>query len=198
MIIVGNELVSEEIFDEQFVCDLQACKGACCVEGASGAPLEPEETDRLREVFPAVKSMLRPEALKVIEEKGLFETDEDGDIVTPLIGRHGECAYVIFDGQGIAKCALEMAYSEGKTEWKKPISCHLYPIRLTRLADYTGVNYHRWPVCAPACECGSRLAVPVFRFLREPLIRRFGEDWYAELELIYSVRKEHSEGETLR
>jgi hypothetical protein len=193
MIIVGNALVSEEIFDERFVCDLNACKGACCVEGSSGAPLSEDELPMLREAFHAVKPMLSEDGLAAIEARGLYETDEDGDIVTPLIGHQGACAYVMYDADGTAKCAFERAYLDGKTSWKKPLSCHLYPIRLTQLRDYVGVNYHRWPICAPACECGTRLNVPVFRFLREPLIRKFGEEWYQELETIYEFRKSAGE-----
>jgi hypothetical protein len=194
MIIVGKALVSEEIFEEHFVCDLAACKGACCVEGESGAPLNQEELPQLEAAYPHVKSYLRPEGIAAIDKKGLYELDSDGDFVTPLVGRHGECAFAIFDPDGTAKCGLEKAYLDGKTEWKKPISCHLYPIRLADLGEYIGVNYHRWPICAPACECGSKLQVPVYRFLREPLIRQFGSDWYEELELVYQNWKNSDKG----
>lgn len=187
MIIVGNAIVSEEIFEVHFVCDLSACRGICCVEGSSGAPLEDDERERLREVFPVVKPYLRPEGIEAIERKGLFHQDEDGDLVTPLIGDHGECAYVLFDSDGTAKCGIERAYLNGKTSWRKPISCHLYPIRLTKLGEYIGVNYHRWAICDPACVCGSRLKVPVYRFLREPLIRVFGENWYTDLEEVARI-----------
>jgi hypothetical protein len=184
MIIVGDTLVSEEIFEKKFVCDLQACKGACCVEGESGAPLEEDELSSLEEVYEIVKPYLRPEGIQALEEKDLYEVDSDGDYVTTLVGDHGVCAYAFFDQHGIAKCALEQAYLDGKTNWKKPISCHLYPIRLAQLPDYVAVNYHHWPICQPACECGSKLEVPVYKFLKEPLIRRFGESWYQELELV--------------
>jgi len=189
MIIVGDALVSEEVFDEHFVCDLSACKGACCVEGDSGAPMNRDELPLLEAAYPFVRPLMREEGIRAVEEKGLYEVDRDGDLVTPLVGDHGECAFVIFDTNGTAKCALEKAYLEGLTTWKKPISCHLYPIRLAKLTDFTAVNYHRWPICAPACECGSKLKVPVFKFLREPLIRQFGQAWYSELETVYEVRK---------
>jgi hypothetical protein len=192
MIIIQNTLVSEELLDEKFVCDLQACKGACCIEGDSGAPLELEETDRLEETWEAVKPYMRPEGIAAIEEKGMWQVDEDNDLVTTLVGGKGECAYVIFDKDGIAKCSLEKAYLDGKTNWKKPISCHLYPVRLAQLADFIGVNYHRWQLCAPACECGSKLEVPVFKFLKEPLIRKFGEKWFEELEEVFHARKNAS------
>jgi hypothetical protein len=193
MIIVGQTLVSEEIFEEKFVCDLQACKGACCVEGESGAPLNEDELERLEEVYDASKEYMVPEGIAVVEEKGFFEVDVDGDLVTPLIGSGGVCAYAYFEADGTAKCALEKAYLEGKTSWKKPISCHLYPIRLAKLSEYIAVNYHRWPICKPACECGSKLNVPVYRFLREPLIRQFGEAWYEELEVTYEAWKAEQE-----
>jgi hypothetical protein len=111
-----------------------------------------------------------------------------------LVSDHGACSFVFYDNHGIAKCALEKAYLEGKTNWKKPISCHLYPIRLSNLKDYIGVNYHRWPICQPACECGSKLQVPVYKFLKEPLIRKFGAEWFSDLEEVYKIWKEEEEG----
>jgi len=182
MIIVGNTLVSEDLFDQHFVCDLNACKGACCVEGESGAPLEQEELLHIEENLEAVKPFMRAEGIEALEKNGPYVVDEDGDFVTSLVGKHGECVFVTFDEKGIAKCALEQAYNAGKTSWKKPISCHLYPVRLATLTEYVAVNYHKWQVCDPACACGTSLKVPVYRFLREPLIRRFGEQWFAELE----------------
>ncbi|MFN0033271.1 MAG: DUF3109 family protein [Flavobacteriales bacterium] len=190
MLIVGNTLVSEELLEEQFVCDLRACKGACCVEGSSGAPLEVEEIDSLEEVIEEVRPYMRAEGLKAIAEQGLYKMDEDGDLVTTLVDGNKECSFVFFDEQSIAKCALEKAYNEGKTNWKKPISCHLYPVRLQKLPDYTAVNYHRWQVCKPACKCGAELKVPVYRFLNEPLKRKFGHEWFAELEAISQHRKD--------
>jgi len=194
MIIVGQTLVSEELFENHFVCDLNACKGACCIEGESGAPLDAEELDRLEEVIDEVKPYMRAEGLKAIEEKGLYEMDVESDLVTPLVSTHGACAYVFFDEAGIAKCAIEKAFLEGKTSWKKPISCHLYPIRLADLSEYIALNYHHWPICAPACECGSKLQVPVYRFLKEPLERKFGAEWFAELEEIYQAWKAENQG----
>ena len=182
MIIVGQTLVSEDLFDQQFVCDLNACKGACCIEGESGAPIEADELLRIEENLEAVKPFMRSEGLKAIEASGPYVVDEDGEFVTSLVSKHGACVFVTFDEKGIAKCALEQAYNAGATNWKKPISCHLYPVRLAQLTEYVAVNYHRWQVCEPACACGSALKVPVYRFLKEPLIRRFGEAWYAELE----------------
>ncbi|MFN6378278.1 MAG: DUF3109 family protein [Flavobacteriales bacterium] len=192
MIIVGDALISEEIFEEHFVCDLNACKGACCVEGESGAPLTEDELPLLEMAYPAAKEYMTPEGIRAIENEGIYTEDDDGDLVTTLVGHHGACSFVFYDEKGIAKCALEKAYLEGKTNWKKPLSCHLYPIRLTKLKEYIGVNYHRWPICKPACDCGSALQVPVYRFLKEPLIRKFGEEWYAQLEEVYKLWKEEN------
>jgi hypothetical protein len=182
MIIVGNTLVSEDLFEQQFVCDLNACKGACCIEGESGAPLEQDELLRIDENLEAVKPFMRQEGIQAMDKSGPYVVDDDGDFVTSLVGQHGECVFVNFDEKGIAKCALEQAFYAGATNWKKPISCHLYPVRLAKLTEYVAVNYHKWQVCEPACACGKSLKVPVYKFLREPLIRRFGEDWFAELE----------------
>jgi Protein of unknown function (DUF3109) len=187
MIIIGETLVSEELFENHFVCDLNACKGACCIEGDSGAPLEAEELTNLEEVWEMVKPYMRPEGIKAIEELGLYQMDGDGDLVTTLVDGNKECAFVIFDSSGVAKCALENAYNDGKTNWKKPISCHLYPVRLQQLTAYMAVNYHRWGLCDPACALGSQLKVPIFKFLKEPLIRKFGEAWYEEAELVYTA-----------
>lgn len=192
MIIVGEAIISEEIFDQHFVCDLSACKGACCVEGESGAPLDADEISKLEEVYEDVKPYMTKAGINAIEKEGLYQMDHDGDLVTTLVYEHAECAFVYYDETQTAKCALEKAYLEGKTTWKKPISCHLYPIRLTNLQEYIGVNYHRWPICAPACECGSKLQVPVYKFLKEPLIRKFGEEWYQMLEEVYALWKEEN------
>ena len=189
MIIIGQTLVSEELLEEQFVCDLNACKGACCVEGESGAPLEQDELLKLEDSLEAARPYMRPEGIAVIDAEGPYTVDDDGDFVTSLVGKHGECAFVTFDQKGIAKCSLEQAYNDGRTSWKKPISCHLYPVRLAQLKEYVAVNYHRWQVCEPACACGKSLKVPVYKFLKEPLIRRFGEAWYSELEEVAAAWK---------
>jgi hypothetical protein len=184
MLIVGDTLVSEELLEEHFVCDLNACRGECCVQGESGAPLTQDELPVLEEIYDKVKPYMRPEGIKAIERDGLYTVDSDGDFVTTLVSAGKECAFVTFDDKGIAKCALEQAYNDGVTTWKKPVSCHLYPVRLVKLPDFTALNYHRWQVCSPACELGKALKVPVYKFLREPLIRRFGEAWYKELEAV--------------
>jgi Protein of unknown function (DUF3109) len=149
--------------------------------------LEASETSVLEEIYERVKPYLSDEGRAAIAEKGLYEMDYDGDLVTPLIGEEGACAYVVFDQKGIAKCGIEQAFLDGKIPWRKPISCHLYPIRLGTLAEYTAVNYHKWQICEPACSCGQKLGVPVFRFLKDPLIRKFGEEWYQEAEEVFTA-----------
>jgi len=181
MIRIDKILVSEEIFEKRFLCDLSACKGACCVEGDSGAPVEAEEIGIMEQALEDIKPYMRKEGIDRVDEVGVFTVDTDGEYVTPLVDGK-ECAFVNFDQHGIAKCAIEMAYRDGKIDFPKPVSCHLYPIRLTELKDFTAVNYHHWPVCDPARSCGAKLDVKVFRFLKEPIIRKFGADFFQELE----------------
>ncbi len=181
MIIVDGALISEEVFKKKFVCDLGACKGACCVEGESGAPLEAGEVGIIEDALPEIKPYMRKEGIDVIDEMGVFEIDSDGDYVTPLI-KGKECAFVSFDDRGTAKCSIEMAYRAGKIDFPKPVSCHLYPIRLTELKDFTAVNYHHWPICDPARSCGAKLDVKVYRFLKEPIIRKFGSEFFEKLK----------------
>ena len=181
MFQIGNTIVSEEILENDFVCNLTACKGACCVGGEYGAPVEDSETDILVNIFEDVRPYLRPEGIKAIMEQGAFVEGEDGEWETPLVD-HGECAYVIFSKEGIAKCGIEAAYEGGATDWRKPISCHLYPIRTREYSEFTAVNYHKWEICDPACSLGAELKVPIYKFVREALIRKFGEAWYRELE----------------
>jgi hypothetical protein len=184
MIAIGNTLLSEDLFDQLFACDLKACKGACCVEGESGAPLEADELDQIAKVFETIKPRLRPEALAVIDEVGLYEIDSDGDHVTPIINGR-ECVYATFDADGTAKCAFEQAWRDGETDWPKPISCHLYPIRLKELHDFTALNYHRWPICDGARSCGVKAGISVLEFCKASLVRRFGEAWYEEALEVY-------------
>ncbi len=188
MFQLGKTIVSEEIIEQDFVCNLNACRGACCIDGEAGAPLEDEETEILVELYAKVKPFLRPEGVAVIEEQGAFVKGEDGEWETPLIGGK-ECAYAIFEDNGTAKCGLEEAYEKGATSWKKPISCHLYPVRVKEYTALTAVNYHKWEICDPACALGKELQVPVYQFVKEALIRKFGSAWYAELE---EVAKTHT------
>ena len=187
MIALGHTLVSEDVFEKKFVCDLNACKGECCVSGDSGAPLHRKELKILDAVYPAVKPYMNAKGIAAVEKQGSYVLDSDGDYTTTLVSDGAECAFVYFDEHHIAKCAIEKAYYDGKIEWKKPISCHLYPIRITEYKEYDAINYHSWHICKPACECGKALDVPVFKFLKEPLIRKYGEDWYKELEQVYAA-----------
>jgi len=180
MIQIDNALLSKDLFSERFVCDLGACKGACCVEGDSGAPLEAEEIDILEEILEEVKPYMRQEGIDRVDEVGVFTVDTDGEYVTPLVNGE-ECAFVSFDSNGTAKCSIEQAYREGKTNFLKPISCHLYPIRVTQLKDLVALNYHYWPICDPARTCGAKIDVKVFKFLKEPIVRKFGQDFFDKL-----------------
>jgi hypothetical protein len=150
------------------------------VEGDYGAPLEEDELAILEEVYPKVKKYLSPEGNKAIEEQGTHVLDGDGDWSTPVIGGR-ECAYAVYDKKGILKCGIEQAYYDDKIGWKKPISCHLYPIRVSRKKNFEALNYHKWHICSPACSLGQELQVPVYKFLKDPLIRKYGEAWYKEL-----------------
>lgn len=188
MFQIGKTIVSEEIIENDFVCNLSACKGACCIDGDAGAPLEDKETEILVDIYQDVKPFLRAEGIAAIEEQGAFVKGEDGEWETPLVNG-SECAYVVFSNNGTAKCGLEDAYNEGITSWKKPVSCHLYPVRTREYSEFTGVNYHKWEICDPACSLGEELKVPVYKFVKEALIRKFGEEWYSELEI---VAQEHN------
>lgn len=181
MVEVGKTIVAEGVFREAFVCDLTACQGACCVEGDSGAPLSDEETGVLESIRSAVDPYLNDTGRAALDRQGAWITDVDGEKVTPLIAPGAACAYAVFDSRGTALCAIEQAHKDGVIDFKKPISCHLYPIRVTRYRSFDALNYHRWSVCAPACQLGESLKVPVYKFLKVPLIRAYGEAWYQEL-----------------
>lgn len=183
LVEIDDKIVSTQIFEKKFVCDLNACKGACCVEGDAGAPLTKEEVGFLERDFEVIKPYMREEGIKAVEASGVSYLDEENEPVTTLVNG-GECAFVFFDENGITKCAVEAAHLDGKTDFKKPISCHLYPIRVKKFNDYEALNYDKWSICEPACACGDALNVPVFRFLKEPIIRAFGEEFYKELETV--------------
>ncbi len=182
MIAIDKTLISEDLLEKKFVCDLNACKGACCVAGDSGAPLEKDELQILDSILEKVKPYMVKKGIKAVEKYGSYVIDGDGDYTTTLVSPGAECAFVFFDENKIAKCAIEQAYYDGKIDWKKPISCHLYPVRITAHKEYDAVNYDKWSICKPACECGAKLDVPVYKFLKEPLIRKYGKDWFKQLE----------------
>ena len=180
MIEVKNTLVHEDVVRENFVCNLNKCKGICCIEGDSGAPLERSELAILDEIYPIIKPYMTEKGIAVIEEFGTYVKDFEGDYTTPCVDTNKECAYVIMEN-GITKCSIEKAYEDGKIAWKKPISCHLYPIRITNYPEFEVLHYDRWNICSPACSFGNELKVPVYQFLKEPLIRKYGAEWYQEL-----------------
>jgi hypothetical protein len=182
MFQIGKTIVSEDLIEKDFVCNLTACKGACCVDGDAGAPLTEEETKILEEIYPKVKPFLRKKGIEVIEKMGTWVVGDDGDMETPLIDGK-DCAYVIFDGK-TALCGIEQAYNQGIISWKKPVSCHLYPVRVKEYSSFSAVNYNRWDICNPACVLGKELEIPVYKFVKEALIRKFGAAWYEELETV--------------
>ncbi len=182
MIVIENTIVSDELISEAFVCDLSRCKGACCVEGDLGAPLELAERNILENVYEEVKPYLTEEGIDAIEQQGKFVRDYEGDFSTPLVKESSACAYAVQESNGTWLCGIEKAWKAGKTEFRKPISCHLYPVRLANYQDYTAVNYHEWDICSAACSLGASLKVPVYQFVKEALIRKFGEAWYDTLE----------------
>lgn len=190
MIEIDGKIVSDDILTECFACDIARCKGECCVDGNSGAPLEMEEADILEEEYENYKPYMTPDGIESVERQGFMVVDCDGDYTTPLVD-DAECAYS-YRENGITLCAIEKAFREGKCSFRKPISCHLYPIRLINLSNGTiGLNYHRWNVCSSACENGRKLGIPVYKSLREPIIRRFGEEFYKALECSEDLLKSY-------
>ncbi len=182
MLQIEDTIVSLDVIEKRFLCNLPACRGECCVEGESGAPLEKDEIPILEEVLPIVWDDLSDASKEVIRQQGVSYVDDDGDYVTSIVNG-GECVFTYFDENGTCKCAIEKAFKAGKTDFYKPVSCHLYPIRLEKYSKFTAVNYHKWSVCHAAWELGTKTGTPVYRFLKEPLIRRFGKDWYEQLEV---------------
>ena len=185
MIIHQNTLISEDIFEKNFICNLEKCKGACCVEGESGAPITEDEIKILEKELKNIRPFLSEAGKQAIAKFGVWEKDKEGDTVTTCLST-GECNFSVYEN-GILGCGIEKAFKAGKTDFRKPISCHLYPIRITKVAEYDALNYNRWDVCKPACALGNKLHVPVYKFLKEALIRHYGATWYHELEEIAEV-----------
>ncbi len=190
MIIIDDTLISEEILDNKFVCDLAACKGACCEEGDIGAPLEIEEIDAIEANLKAIRPFMSEAGLMLLEAEGFYEAAPGEELVTTTIEGKA-CVFAIQDESKTWKCAIELAHKAGKSDFLKPISCHLYPIRIEKLKNYEGLNYDRWDICAPACACGDRLEVPVYKFLKGPLIRKYGADWFDALEAVAAELKKN-------
>lgn len=189
MLQIDDTIVSLDFLEEHFVCDLASCKGICCIDGDDGAPLEPSEVQILEDLLPVIWNDLTEASKKVIREQGVSYIDSDGEPVTSIVNGQ-ECVFTYTDEQGTCKCAIEKAYREGKTDFYKPISCHLYPARLQQYDGFLAVNYHRWSVCECARKLGANLKVPVYRFIKEPLVRRFGAEWYEQLEIAAEELKE--------
>ena len=189
MIQIGDVVVSLDIFKEKFLCNLDACKGECCIEGDSGAPLEDDEVEQLENVLPVIWNDLSPQAQEIIRRQGVCYRDRDGDLVTSIVNGK-DCVFTCYDERGYCYCAIEKAYREGKVDFYKPVSCHLYPIRITNYDSFRAANYHKWSVCHAAWLLGEKENVPVYKFLKEPLIRKFGAAWYEELEIAAEELKE--------
>ncbi len=187
MFQLDKTIISEEVLEREFVCNLSACKGACCVNGDAGAPLENEELPILEEILPILKKYLRKEGLEAIKKQGPFTTNELGEHETTLIDG-ADCAYVIYDEKKVALCGIEEAYNQGEITFKKPLSCHLYPIRIKQYSEFAAVNYDRWEICDDACSLGKELSVPVFKFVKQALVRKFGDQWYKDLEKVAEER----------
>ena len=181
MIKIDDKLISDDVVEVDFVCNLSACKGACCVEGDEGADLLEEEKEILERIYPKIEAYLTEEGKAEIKAQGFHYKKSNGRAGAPIIDG-GACVYLTYDDKGIALCGIEQAYNDGKVDWKKPLSCHLYPIRVEKYKEYTAINYFKWDICSPACQLGKELQVPVYQFLKEPLVRAYGEDFYEQLD----------------
>lgn len=182
IIQIGNILVSEDVVDEFFACDYEKCRGICCIEGDAGAPMEEWEPQEVEDCYDAFSPLMRPEGRKAVDAKGFFELDIEGDIVTPVTADSHDCAYTHYDASGNCLCAIEKCFFEGRCAFRKPQSCRLYPIRVTRLSSGgLALNLHRWDICKDAFEKGRREGVRVYEFLREPLTEIYGEEFYRDL-----------------
>ena len=188
MIPVGETLVSDDVAQVRFCCDLPRCHGACCVAGDGGAPLEEDEIEQIQDSMEEIIPYMVPKGIEVVRESGVFDYDAAGNFVTPLVdGR--ECAFVYFTGK-IARCAIEKAYDSGKIDFRKPVSCHLYPVRINTYNGFDAVNYHKWSICSKALVNGKKLDLPLYRFLKDSLIRKYGIAWYNDLvETIRQIKK---------
>jgi len=186
MVEIEDKIISDELFEKKFVCDLQKCKGDCCVEGDSGAPLKSKEIKEIAKNLSIIKSEMSKKGINAIKNNDFHYVDYDGDKVTKLVDGK-ECVFVVFDKNNIAKCSIESAYRKNKINFNKPISCHLYPVRVKKYDSFTAVNVDSWHVCKPACECGTELNVPVFKFLKDAIVRSWGLDFFFHLDSVYNV-----------
>lgn len=181
MLEIGDTLISLDLIERYFCCDLDACKGQCCIDGDAGAPVTEEEAAKIRDVLPIISDDMLPAGRREVDENGVAYVDEEGDLVTTIIDG-GNCAFSCYAKNGCCICAIEKAWREGRQNtFMKPASCHLYPVRLKQYDGFLAVNFHRWKICKPAEVLGRKLGLRAYQFLKEPLIARFGEDWYNEL-----------------
>lgn len=185
MIVIEDKIISEDLKDVHFICDLTSCKGACCVEGEGGAPLEDNEVAIVKDIYEKVKPYLTKEGINIIEEFGTSIYDEDEKTYSTTLIEGKACVFVNYEN-GISYCGIEKAHKDGKIDFLKPISCHLYPIRITKYATYEAVNYETWDICNAACIKGKQEKVPVFKFLKEPIIRKYGEKFFEALKFAFS------------
>ena len=190
MLQVGETVISFEIFEEKFVCDLSSCKGECCIAGEEGAPLEKEEIEKIEKILPEVWEYLPEQSKEIIKKQGVSYIDREGENAVSIVNG-AECVFMYRNHNGYAQCAIERACLEGKISFRKPISCYLYPIRIKRYKDFTAVNYHRWHVCKCALELGAKENIPVYKFLKNPLIEKFGNNWYEQVEIAAKELKKY-------
>lgn len=193
MLIVQGKLVGDEVIQQHFLCNLNACKGACCWEGDFGAPLEKQELVTLEKIYKDIKPFLTEDGIAKLEEKGLYEFHHEENVHGTTLLDNAACAYMTRDEKGIAKCGMEAAYNAGVTDFRKPISCHLYPIRVTvdEHTDFEAINYEAWDICSAACDLGKKEQLPVYKFVKDAIVRKYGEDFYEELD----AAAEYMEGE---
>jgi len=180
---INQTVISDLVVTKRFVCDLKACKGACCVHGDSGAPLEEAEAKLIEQHFEAIRSFMRPEGIAAVEQNGFHYIDDEHDLVTMLINE-AECAYTVFDEDGITWCAIEKAFMDGKLPFRKPASCYLYPIRTKKIGEFEAVNFDTWDICKPALKLGKKAGTPVYQFLKAPLTEKFGAEWFEQLNYL--------------
>ncbi len=198
MIPIKNTLVSRDLIDVLFSCNLSECKGACCVQGDSGPPISQKEHRTLKTLFPKIKPYMKPKSVERAERSGLSFVDQENELVIMIHENSGECIFAT-QKHGITKCVIEELYFDKQINFRKPVSCHLYPVRVKTYPDFTAVNYDSWDICRPAVQAGEKLQMPLYKFVKEALIRRFGKEWYAELELeiaaeYFSFQKNNKNG----
>lgn len=191
MIDIDNEIVHFDILEKNFICNLCKCKGICCVEGDAGAPLEEKEAEIIEQILPIIYDDLTTEGQLAIDEKGVWMIDIEGDLTTTILKNSGACVFTQYDDKGIAYCVIEKAWEEGLVDFRKPISCHLYPIRIKKYKDFDAVNYNVWSICKDAIKLGNEKNIKIYQFLKEPLIRKYGEQWYEDLCVCAEMLKEN-------